>query len=1166
MKILDLRLIAFGPFTGRVLDLSAGSHGLHVIFGPNEAGKSCALRALHALLYGIPAQTNDAFLHPYGELRVGARLRLSSGDEIEFSRRKANRGSLLGPGDARLDDRALDRFLDGVGPDQFRTFWGIDYARLVEGGREILKGRGDLGASLFAAGSGASHLGALRRKLDEEAVQLFAPRGRNRVINQAVGHFRDLRSAQREATVFSEAWASQDRAAGDADTQVRQLTARVQELAREKSRLERLKRILPLLAEREETRHRLDSLGDVVLLAEDFQKRRLDAETALYIAQQDLKRVAEDLREQEEIVAKLGATPPLVAEAGAVDELFTGLGSHRKAMSDRPRLIGQRFEQRAVAKRLLGELRPDLDIEAVESLRLFVGRRQRIQKLASEHERLDERIESARRRHKGSLEQAGALKREASSLPPPRNPERLVAAIEEARRRGDVEAEREKFTQTAKRDATLRDAAIEKLQLLAAVYDKLRKIRVPTAAVITRFERDADQLAVEVRAAKSERKRLTKRTRDLDAEIETLRIKKHVPTEDDLAAARMRRDKAFGLLRDQWEKGLNVGAETRELLGEGTLIELYPSAVTAADEVADRLRNEAERVAELAQHLDERERLSREIEEADSTSDRADAAAEELAVAWRDLWKSVVTDPPRIHDARAWYDDFSRLLERTDAIVDARRRYEQLDTWIEQQMKSLGVAMTVLEPAAHPTGGLSVTVAAAEKLRQRIEKKERVRTDHARKTIEAEQEIHDAEGVVREAQANIETWQGKWNEAIRGLVHGDVPPPDDALVAINSIEKILRTLEEASGYDARIEGIDRDAESFRTDVRALASRLTASVGTEGGAEDTWVEGIHKRLVLALQEDERRRQAHTQLDRLRSANARDKQAVSVALLTLSSLREEARCGAAGDLAIAEQRSADLRMCQSELRRIENELIRSGDGASIADLETEASCADKDAIDVRIDQIGTELSEVEQNLSEARDARASAQVELRRMQGPSVAIEKAEEAQAMLARLREDVVRYARLRVASTLLARRIEDYRHKNQAPLLLRASVLFREMTIGSFERLEADVEDDRPILVGVRFDGGRVPSHGMSEGTRDQLFFALRLAAVEASCGAGELMPFVVDDVLVQFDDDRCAAALRVLADVASRTQVVLFTHHRHVRACAEALAAPDMVIVHEL
>lgn len=284
MKILELRLAAFGPFTNRVLDLSGGSHGLHVIFGPNEAGKSSALRALHALLYGIPGQTNDAFLHPYGELRVGARLRLSSGDEIEFSRRKANKGSLLGPGDARLDDHALDRFLGGVGPEQFRMFWGIDYARLVEGGREILEGHGDLGASLFAAGSGASHLGALRKKLEEEAAVLFAPRGHNRVVNQAIGDLRDLRSAQREATVSADEWARQDRAARDADERVAKLTERMQELAREKSRLERLKRVLPLLAEREETSRRLADLGDVVLLAPDFPKRRQDAETALRTA------------------------------------------------------------------------------------------------------------------------------------------------------------------------------------------------------------------------------------------------------------------------------------------------------------------------------------------------------------------------------------------------------------------------------------------------------------------------------------------------------------------------------------------------------------------------------------------------------------------------------------------------------------------------------------------------------------------------------------------------------------------------------------------------------------------------------------------------------------------------------------------------------------------
>lgn len=300
--------------------------------------------------------------------------------------------------------------------------------------------------------------------------------------------------------------------------------------------------------------------------------------------------------------------------------------------------------------------------------------------------------------------------------------------------------------------------------------------------------------------------------------------------------------------------------------------------------------------------------------------------------------------------------------------------------------------------------------------------------------------------------------------------------------------------------------------------------------------------------------------------MRADVARDGKAIEATRLTLSALRQEAACGADGDLGIAEQRSADFHKCQGDLDRIEKDLVRSGDGASIAELECEAAGADRDTIDVRLGAIGTQFLEVEKALVEARDARATAQAELRRLQGPSVASEKAEEVQATLARLRDDVVQYARLRVASTLLARRIDDYRRKNQAPLLLRAGALFREMTLGSFERLEADVEDDRPILVGFRSNGKSVPSHGMSEGTRDQLFFALRLAAVEASCAVGEPMPFVVDDVLVQFDDDRSAAALRVLADVASRTQVVLFTHHQHVRACAEVVTAPAMVVVHEL
>lgn len=1167
MKILDLRLTAFGPFTGRVLDLSGGSHGLHVIFGPNEAGKSAALRALHALLYGIPGQTDDAFLHPYGKLRIGARLRLSSGGEIEFSRRKGNKGTLLGPGDRPLDAHALDRFLGGVGPEQFRMFWGIDHARLVEGGHQILEGHGDVGEILFAAGSGASNLGALRKKLEAEAAALFTPRAHKRPVNQAVKRLRDLRKAQSDATVSSDAWVRGERAANEASEQVAELAERLQGLTKKKSRIERLTRVLPRLAERNEVLGQLRDLGDIVLLAPDFPQRRQSAETALYMAEQHLKRGAKELRELEETLTKLPARSPLAAEAEALNDLHERLGSHRKAADDRPGLVGRRNEQRALAKRLLGDLRPDLDIGTAETLRLFVGRRGRIQKLAAKRERLDERLASARHLNKEAQKRAAALIHDASSLPPVRDPALLAAAIEEARRRGDAEAERDRRAQDAMRIAVQRDALIEKLRLSGTAIEGLEGLRIPTAAATARFEHRAQELEDETRAARIEYQRLTREKRKLGARIQTLRTTRAVPSEADLAEARARRDRAFALLRDHWEKGRDVTAEVRRLLGEGELIDLYLEAVTSADEVADRLRSEADRVAELAQCLEELECNGREMEAEDAGSRHRHKAIKKLEAAWREAWRPVLAEPPLIHDASAWREDFNRLLERTRDAGEALQEQRKLAAWIEQQSESLRAAVTALEPGRDLDSAASFAVAlrTAEALRQRVEKEERRRAEHARKTDDTEREIRDTETAMQEAQEAVEVWQNMWDEATHGLGPGNAPPPDDALVALDRIDRILRALDDAAGYEARITGIDRDASSFRADVRALAERI-GEVEIEAGFEDAWVAKLHTRLAVVLQEEEERRQTLKRRTRLQRDVANDKRAVETASMRLGALREEARCGADQDLLAVEQQSAEYLKCRDTLARIEKDLVRDGAGASITDLETEAASVDMDTANARIEQIEAELPDIEGALSRARNARATAQAELRQLRGPSAASEKAEDIQATLARLRDDVIRYSRLRVASTLLSRRIDDYRRRNQAPLLLRAGALFREMTLQSFERLEADVQEERPVLVGLRPDGTRVPADGMSEGTRDQLFFALRLAAVEASSIEGEPMPFVVDDVLVHFDDDRSAAALRVLADVASRTQIVLFTHHRHVRICAEALAAPAGVIVHEL
>ena len=73
MRLLALDLLAFGPFAGASLDLSARG-GLDLVYGPNEAGKSTALRAIRGLFYGIDERTGDAHRHAMKDLRIGGRL------------------------------------------------------------------------------------------------------------------------------------------------------------------------------------------------------------------------------------------------------------------------------------------------------------------------------------------------------------------------------------------------------------------------------------------------------------------------------------------------------------------------------------------------------------------------------------------------------------------------------------------------------------------------------------------------------------------------------------------------------------------------------------------------------------------------------------------------------------------------------------------------------------------------------------------------------------------------------------------------------------------------------------------------------------------------------------------------------------------------------------
>ncbi|WP_088709529.1 hypothetical protein, partial [Noviherbaspirillum denitrificans] len=109
-------------------------------------------------------------------------------------------------------------------------------------------------------------------------------------------------------------------------------------------------------------------------------------------------------------------------------------------------------------------------------------------------------------------------------------------------------------------------------------------------------------------------------------------------------------------------------------------------------------------------------------------------------------------------------------------------------------------------------------------------------------------------------------------------------------------------------------------------------------------------------------------------------------------------------------------------------------------------------------------------------------------------------------------------------------------------------SAIFAQLTQGNFQRLVVDFDAQPMTLHGQRSDGKLVGITGMSDGTRDQLYLALRLAALEMHLEKASPLPFIADDLFINYDDGRSTAGFEALAALSEKTQVIYLTHHDHL------------------
>jgi Uncharacterized conserved protein len=274
MRFVSLDLIAFGPFTDVRLDLSGGKEGVHMIYGPNEAGKSVALRAINSFLFGIQARTTDNFRHENSALRIGAVLRHSDGTESALIRRKGNRNTLLDLQGNTVDEGEISRYVAGMSREDFESMYGLDAEKLVEGGQDIIKGHGEAGTTLFSAAAGISNLQDVLKSTETRQEELFKPRGTTPKVNRLIRELDDLKKRRKELSLPVREWEEVEHKIAELEEQGKKLKEDTGEKSAAAQHKQRQLDVVEDAGEFHEINRELELMGEVILLPDDFGEKR----------------------------------------------------------------------------------------------------------------------------------------------------------------------------------------------------------------------------------------------------------------------------------------------------------------------------------------------------------------------------------------------------------------------------------------------------------------------------------------------------------------------------------------------------------------------------------------------------------------------------------------------------------------------------------------------------------------------------------------------------------------------------------------------------------------------------------------------------------------------------------------------------------------------------
>lgn len=1156
VRLAILELKAFGPFTGTIIDLSGGDEGdLHVITGPNEAGKSTARRGVGDFLFGIPVNTTDNHVHANGDLRLAATVLDEDGKPFSVVRRKGRTRTLTDDQGRKLDDDVLDGPLGGISRDTFEAMFSLDHDTLVDGGKALLDADGELGESLFSASMGATALHEIRCALQEEADGLFRPRAPSTEIVRVRAVYdaktKEINARTLRANAFKASEREAERIAGEI-TELRDLIAalRAGNAARE-----RLCVGHPLLIRRRVLLDELEGLRDVPTLDANAASSRRSAQ-ATKKTQTELAASAElRVAKLEEAIAGIEVDETVIAHEAEIARLHGRVANVGEAEEDLAEQEGKLRSAKAAATRTLKTIRPDLDLDAADRLHLTEARRAEISEMLDKHSALTAALDSATENANNAEIEAANAQRALDASPVPPGTSALHDRLMAAQAAGDIERQITTAATEVTEAERQRDQALAKLTPVMDLR-ALGDARPPALAAVAAFIEQADEIAVRERELTRRRGELEAAERALDEDEDRLRSSGHgeVATVEDLARARAQRDSAWSDVRRRLDGDETVPVQPEQ----------FAQQIRDADGIADELRNKAgaaERRAELSvrRRRHERDTAALAAERTQLESDRS-----EHDRAWLQAWERCGIEPAAPAVMAEWLGVRGSVLAHEHTAHRRREVQAGLEAVRDRNVAALRAELAALGDEDAASAGVTELIPRATRLCESSAAVATNRRDLETTVRRAELTAARQREAAEAARRELEGWDGRWRELTTSAGWSSDVPAASGRRVLELVSGLFTQLDTVATQTTRVEGIRARIENFNGEAAQLVQKVAPELRTLRPTDA--VAELSRRLKEALEASGRRTTLTGELDGARTEIEEARSAAAVAVRELEDVCERAGVRDVSALEVVErdaERRAELR---DQLAALEADIRSAGHG-TVEDLAARIEQVDIDQLRAQCEAVPREIEEHEERLTELTTKAGELRREREQMNIDGGAASSAEDLEGHVGEMRGLTERYLRARLAAFVLTRAIDRYRTEHKTPLLARANELFPALTEGRFATLEVNFDDkDRPVLIGVRPSGERLTVSQMSTGTREQLYLALRIASLERHVKQHGPMPVIFDDVVLHSDPGRKRAILVALGELAKVTQVIAFTHDPIVVDLARGVVSETVLTVHEL